>query len=110
MLDLRHIVQQFPGVILHFHSDCMFIAYKYHYLDNYHTSDFPSSIVPKLYNSSAFIFRLTGWNVLMNYARPPTDCGPVGSWAAVTLNFTVTSNGTQFDRLGIFTFQNVESE
>ncbi|KAF8163305.1 peptide N-acetyl-beta-D-glucosaminyl asparaginase amidase A-domain-containing protein [Crassisporium funariophilum] len=39
---------------------------------------------------------------------PPTDCGPVGSWAAITLNFTVTSNGTQFDRLGIFTFQNVE--
>ncbi|TFK76438.1 hypothetical protein BDN72DRAFT_235731 [Pluteus cervinus] len=39
---------------------------------------------------------------------PPTDCGPAGSWAAVTLNFTVTSNGTQFDRLGIFTFQNVE--
>ncbi|KAJ3492353.1 hypothetical protein NLI96_g19 [Meripilus lineatus] len=40
---------------------------------------------------------------------PPTDCGPVGSWAGVSLNFTVTSNGTQFDRLGIFTFQNVES-
>ncbi|KAF8894619.1 peptide N-acetyl-beta-D-glucosaminyl asparaginase amidase A-domain-containing protein [Infundibulicybe gibba] len=39
---------------------------------------------------------------------PPTDCGIAGSWAAVTLNFTVTSNGTQFDRLGIFTFQNVE--
>ncbi|KAF7363451.1 Peptide-N4-(N-acetyl-beta-glucosaminyl)asparagine amidase A [Mycena sanguinolenta] len=39
---------------------------------------------------------------------PPTDCGTPGSWAAVTLNFTVTSNGTQFDRLGIFTFQNVE--
>ncbi|ESK96973.1 peptide-n4-(n-acetyl-beta-glucosaminyl)asparagine amidase a [Moniliophthora roreri MCA 2997] len=39
---------------------------------------------------------------------PPTDCGPVGSWSAITLNFTVTSNGTQFDRLGIFTFQNVE--
>ncbi|KAG6890692.1 hypothetical protein C0995_005065 [Termitomyces sp. Mi166 len=39
---------------------------------------------------------------------PPTDCGSPGSWAAVTLNFTVTSNGTQFDRLGIFTFQNVE--
>ncbi|KAJ7155962.1 peptide N-acetyl-beta-D-glucosaminyl asparaginase amidase A-domain-containing protein [Mycena crocata] len=39
---------------------------------------------------------------------PPTDCGPPGSWAGVTLNFTVTSNGTQFDRLGIFTFQNVE--
>ncbi|KAF5391453.1 hypothetical protein D9757_001886 [Collybiopsis confluens] len=40
---------------------------------------------------------------------PPTSCGTPGSWAAVTLNFTVTSNGTQFDRLGIFTFQNVES-
>lgn len=40
--------------------------------------------------------------------NPPTDCGPPGSWAAITLNFTVTSNGTQFDRLGIFTFQNVE--
>ncbi|KAF8902138.1 peptide N-acetyl-beta-D-glucosaminyl asparaginase amidase A-domain-containing protein [Gymnopilus junonius] len=40
--------------------------------------------------------------------EPPTDCGPEGSWAAITLNFTVTSNGTQFDRLGIFTFQNVE--
>ncbi|KAI0695701.1 peptide N-acetyl-beta-D-glucosaminyl asparaginase amidase A-domain-containing protein [Cytidiella melzeri] len=39
---------------------------------------------------------------------PPTDCGPVGSWAGISLNFTVTSNGTQFDRLGIFTFQNVE--
>ncbi|EKM55502.1 uncharacterized protein PHACADRAFT_256166 [Phanerochaete carnosa HHB-10118-sp] len=39
---------------------------------------------------------------------PPTDCGSVGSWAGISLNFTVTSNGTQFDRLGIFTFQNVE--
>ncbi|KAJ7940635.1 peptide N-acetyl-beta-D-glucosaminyl asparaginase amidase A-domain-containing protein [Mycena leptocephala] len=39
---------------------------------------------------------------------PPTHCGPVGSWAGVTLNLTVTSNGTQYDRLGIFTFQNVE--
>lgn len=40
--------------------------------------------------------------------EPPVDCGPIGSWAAITLNFTVTSNGTQFDRLGIFTFQTVE--
>ncbi|KAI9566425.1 peptide N-acetyl-beta-D-glucosaminyl asparaginase amidase A-domain-containing protein [Boletus coccyginus] len=39
---------------------------------------------------------------------PPTDCGEPGSWAAVTLNFTVTSNGTQYDRLGVFTFQNTE--
>ncbi|PPQ93318.1 hypothetical protein CVT25_014447 [Psilocybe cyanescens] len=46
--------------------------------------------------------------ILQHLYRPPTDCGPVGSWAAITLNLTVTSNGTQFDRLGIFTFQNVE--
>ncbi|GJE90903.1 peptide N-acetyl-beta-D-glucosaminyl asparaginase amidase A-domain-containing protein [Phanerochaete sordida] len=39
---------------------------------------------------------------------PPTDCGPAGSWAGISLNFTVTSNGTQYDRLGIFTFDNVE--
>ncbi|KAH7914650.1 peptide N-acetyl-beta-D-glucosaminyl asparaginase amidase A-domain-containing protein [Hygrophoropsis aurantiaca] len=39
---------------------------------------------------------------------PPTDCGAAGSWSAVTLNFTVTSNGAQYDRLGVFTFQNVE--
>ncbi|KAI9452296.1 peptide N-acetyl-beta-D-glucosaminyl asparaginase amidase A-domain-containing protein [Lactarius psammicola] len=39
---------------------------------------------------------------------PPTDCGPPGSWAGISLNFTVTTNGSQFDRLGIFTFQNVE--
>ncbi|KAJ3759882.1 peptide N-acetyl-beta-D-glucosaminyl asparaginase amidase A-domain-containing protein [Lentinula raphanica] len=39
---------------------------------------------------------------------PPDDCGSVGSWAAITLNLTVTTNGTQFDRLGIFTFHNVE--
>ncbi|KAJ7647068.1 peptide N-acetyl-beta-D-glucosaminyl asparaginase amidase A-domain-containing protein [Roridomyces roridus] len=44
---------------------------------------------------------------VVEYA-PPTDCGPPGSWAAVTLNFTVTSNGTQFDRLAIFTLENVE--
>ncbi|THH19304.1 hypothetical protein EW146_g1835 [Bondarzewia mesenterica] len=39
---------------------------------------------------------------------PPTDCGESGTWTGISLNFTVTSNGTQFDRLGIFTFQNVE--
>ncbi|KAH6918582.1 peptide N-acetyl-beta-D-glucosaminyl asparaginase amidase A-domain-containing protein [Coprinopsis sp. MPI-PUGE-AT-0042] len=39
---------------------------------------------------------------------PPTDCGAPGSWAAITLNFTSSINGTQYDRLGIFTFQNVE--
>ncbi|KAL1762199.1 peptide N-acetyl-beta-D-glucosaminyl asparaginase amidase A-domain-containing protein [Schizophyllum commune] len=40
--------------------------------------------------------------------EPPTECGDPGSWSAVSLNLTVTSNGTQYDRLGIFTFQNVE--
>ncbi|KAI0695700.1 peptide N-acetyl-beta-D-glucosaminyl asparaginase amidase A-domain-containing protein [Cytidiella melzeri] len=39
---------------------------------------------------------------------PPSDCGAVGSWAGISLNFTVTSNGTQYDRLGIFTLDNVE--
>ena len=45
---------------------------------------------------------------ISSYNSPPTDCGEPGSWAGISLNFTVTSNGTQFDRLGIFTFQNVE--
>ncbi|KZT26436.1 hypothetical protein NEOLEDRAFT_1162094 [Neolentinus lepideus HHB14362 ss-1] len=40
--------------------------------------------------------------------RPPANCGEAGTWAGISLNFTVTSNGTQYDRLGIFTFQNVE--
>ncbi|KZT24098.1 hypothetical protein NEOLEDRAFT_1068147 [Neolentinus lepideus HHB14362 ss-1] len=39
---------------------------------------------------------------------PPTNCGAVGSWAGISLNFTVTSNGTQYDRLGTFTLQDVE--
>ncbi|KAF5391346.1 hypothetical protein D9757_001888 [Collybiopsis confluens] len=39
---------------------------------------------------------------------PPQNCGSIGSWAAITLNLTVTTNGTQFDRLGIFTFHNTE--
>ncbi|KAH9981290.1 peptide N-acetyl-beta-D-glucosaminyl asparaginase amidase A-domain-containing protein [Lactifluus volemus] len=39
---------------------------------------------------------------------PPIDCGTPGSWAGISLNFTVTSNGTQYDRLATFTFQNVE--
>jgi hypothetical protein len=44
---------------------------------------------------------------VVQYA-PPTDCGAAGSWAGVSMNMTVTSNGTQFDRLATFTFQNVE--
>ncbi|KAH9015483.1 peptide N-acetyl-beta-D-glucosaminyl asparaginase amidase A-domain-containing protein [Lactarius hengduanensis] len=39
---------------------------------------------------------------------PPTDCGTPDLWAGVTLNFTVTINGTQYPRLAFFTFQNVE--
>ncbi|EJD44080.1 hypothetical protein AURDEDRAFT_88290 [Auricularia subglabra TFB-10046 SS5] len=39
---------------------------------------------------------------------PPTDCGAPGTWAAVTLNYTGTSNGTQFDRLSAISFHNVE--
>lgn len=29
---------------------------------------------------------------------PATDCGAPGSWSAITLNWTATSNGTQYDR------------
>ncbi|GAA6005589.1 hypothetical protein JCM10207_005261 [Rhodosporidiobolus poonsookiae] len=39
---------------------------------------------------------------------PPTDCGVPGSWAAVVLSLTVTSNGTQFDRLASFSLDHVE--
>ncbi|PCH37957.1 hypothetical protein WOLCODRAFT_148915 [Wolfiporia cocos MD-104 SS10] len=39
---------------------------------------------------------------------PPTDCGDVGSWAGISLNFTVTSNGTQYDRLGVFNLNDAE--
>ncbi|CAK5281947.1 unnamed protein product [Mycena citricolor] len=52
-------------------------------------------------------FAQFGVAALADYT-PPTDCGEPGTWAAISLNFTVTSNGTQFDRLGVFTFQNVE--
>ncbi|KAF8514073.1 peptide N-acetyl-beta-D-glucosaminyl asparaginase amidase A-domain-containing protein [Gautieria morchelliformis] len=39
---------------------------------------------------------------------PPTDCGAPGTWAGVSLNWTATSNGTQFDRLSSISFHNVE--
>ncbi|TFK51274.1 hypothetical protein OE88DRAFT_1629573 [Heliocybe sulcata] len=31
--------------------------------------------------------------------EPPTDCGNPGTWASIVMNFTATSNGTQYDRL-----------
>ncbi|KIJ33210.1 hypothetical protein M422DRAFT_131872, partial [Sphaerobolus stellatus SS14] len=39
---------------------------------------------------------------------PPQDCGTPDSWAGITLNWTATSNGTQYDRLSAISFQNVE--
>ncbi|KAI9451406.1 peptide N-acetyl-beta-D-glucosaminyl asparaginase amidase A-domain-containing protein [Lactarius psammicola] len=39
---------------------------------------------------------------------PPTDCGTPNDWAGISLNFTISSSGSQYDRVGIFTFQNVE--
>ncbi|KAH9008587.1 peptide N-acetyl-beta-D-glucosaminyl asparaginase amidase A-domain-containing protein [Lactarius deliciosus] len=39
---------------------------------------------------------------------PPTDCSTPNEWAGITLNFTVTINGTQLPRYAFFTFQNVE--
>ncbi|KAG8807714.1 hypothetical protein FRC17_004299, partial [Serendipita sp. 399] len=42
-------------------------------------------------------------------AYTPPKCGPLGSgWSAITLNWTVTSNGTQYDRLAGVTLSNVE--
>ncbi|KAH8982207.1 hypothetical protein EDB92DRAFT_1894873 [Lactarius akahatsu] len=40
--------------------------------------------------------------------QPPTGCSTPNVWGGVTLNLTVTSNGTQYPRFAFFTFQNVE--
>ncbi|KAG8768307.1 hypothetical protein FRC12_005655 [Ceratobasidium sp. 428] len=40
--------------------------------------------------------------------KPPTNCGPIGQWAGISLNWTATSQGRQYDRLAAVTFQNVE--
>ncbi|PBK70321.1 hypothetical protein ARMSODRAFT_911824 [Armillaria solidipes] len=41
---------------------------------------------------------------------PPTDsdCGDIGQWAAISLNVSVSSNGTQYDRLGSIYLSHVE--
>ncbi|KAF9505993.1 hypothetical protein BS47DRAFT_1399898 [Hydnum rufescens UP504] len=39
---------------------------------------------------------------------PPTTCGDVGKWAGVSLNYTATSKGRQYDRLTAVTLHNVE--
>ncbi|KAG9091804.1 hypothetical protein FS749_016230 [Ceratobasidium sp. UAMH 11750] len=39
---------------------------------------------------------------------PPTGCGTVGEWAGVSLNWTATSKGRQYDRIAAVTFHNVE--
>lgn len=46
----------------------------------------------KLYVSSA-IRSVSGKIKLIVRIRPPTDCGSIGSWAGISLNLTVTSNG-----------------
>ncbi|TBU35121.1 peptide N-acetyl-beta-D-glucosaminyl asparaginase amidase A-domain-containing protein [Dichomitus squalens] len=42
--------------------------------------------------------------------KPPTEdaCGAPGGWAAITLNMTVFSNGTQYDRLSSLYLSHVE--
>ncbi|CAE6530645.1 unnamed protein product [Rhizoctonia solani] len=40
--------------------------------------------------------------------KPPTDCGEIGKWAGISLNWTATSQGRQYDRLAGVTFHNVE--
>ncbi|EGG03240.1 uncharacterized protein MELLADRAFT_90243 [Melampsora larici-populina 98AG31] len=39
---------------------------------------------------------------------PPTNCGPVGSWASVVFTLTATSQGRQYDRLAQLFLNNVE--
>ncbi|KAG0151623.1 hypothetical protein CROQUDRAFT_719785 [Cronartium quercuum f. sp. fusiforme G11] len=39
---------------------------------------------------------------------PPTNCGEAGTWASVVFNLTTTSQGTQYDRLGLMYLNNVE--
>lgn len=38
---------------------------------------------------------------------PPGDaaCGPVGKWAAVTMNLSVSATGTQYDRLAVESYR-----
>ncbi|KZT30135.1 hypothetical protein NEOLEDRAFT_1054711 [Neolentinus lepideus HHB14362 ss-1] len=40
--------------------------------------------------------------------EPPTGCGEPGTWTSIVLNFTATSNGTQYDRLSTIYLSNVE--
>ncbi|CAE6412849.1 unnamed protein product [Rhizoctonia solani] len=40
--------------------------------------------------------------------KPPTECGDIGKWAGISLNWTATSQGRQYDRLAGVTFHNVE--
>ncbi|KAI0825199.1 peptide N-acetyl-beta-D-glucosaminyl asparaginase amidase A-domain-containing protein [Trametes gibbosa] len=40
--------------------------------------------------------------------QPPPSCGSPGSWTAITLNLTVFSNGTQYDRLSSLYLSHVE--
>ncbi|EJD49003.1 hypothetical protein AURDEDRAFT_183127 [Auricularia subglabra TFB-10046 SS5] len=51
--------------------------------------------IPLVHHNFAFSF---GLPAVVDYT-PPTACGRPGAWSAITLNFTATSNGTQFDRL-----------
>jgi hypothetical protein len=40
---------------------------------------------------------LCSLSLLTGYCgRPPTDCGTIGTWAGISLNWTATSNGVRF--------------
>ncbi|GAB1520015.1 hypothetical protein RhiTH_003088 [Rhizoctonia solani] len=40
--------------------------------------------------------------------EPPIECGDIGKWAGISLNWTATSQGRQYDRLAGVSFHNVE--
>jgi hypothetical protein len=66
---------------------------------------------PHLLLTSSLTFPpLSDEPAIANYTPPHSrSCGRPGDWAAVVLNLTVASNGTQFDRLASLSLGNVES-
>ncbi|KAG0146242.1 hypothetical protein CROQUDRAFT_526642 [Cronartium quercuum f. sp. fusiforme G11] len=61
---------------------------------------------PSVPNGPSCSYQILSHTFASSYAKdaivpyyPPSDCGEIGSWAAVIFNLTVTSKGHQYDRL-----------
>lgn len=57
---------------------------------NFGNSYYQPEIVQYTYD---FFFYYLEFLVINPLPRPPTDCGPIGSWVGISLNWTATSNG-----------------